>query len=117
MPIYEYRCETCHKQTSVFIRNISKPGALSCPFCHSERLVRLISRIVTPKSEEKRMETLADPANLAGLDENDPKSMNRWMKEMTGEMGEDLGADFGDEMESAAADALPSEDEDSPEMP
>jgi putative FmdB family regulatory protein len=113
MPIYEYQCETCHKQTSVFIRNISQPGALSCTFCHGERLVRLISRIVTPKSEEKRMERLADPTSLAGLDEHNPQSMTHWMKEMAGEMGEDLGEDFSEEMESDAADALPSEAEDS----
>jgi putative FmdB family regulatory protein len=113
MPIYEYRCEACHKQTSLLIRNIAEPGPVRCQFCHSDRLVRLISRIVTPKSEEKRMETLADPANLAGLDESDPKSMNRWMKQMAGEMGEDLGEDFSDEMEGAGAESQSSENEES----
>lgn len=113
MPIYEYRCETCHKQTSLFVRNITEPGQSRCQFCNSDRLIRLISRIVTPKSEEKRMETLADPANLAGLDENDPKSMNRWMKQMAGEVGEDLGEDFSDEMESAGMESMPAENEES----
>lgn len=113
MPIYEYRCEACHKQTSLFVRNITEPRPIRCQFCHSEQMVRLISRIVTPKSEEKRMETLADPSHLAGLDENDPTSMNRWMKEMAGEMGEDLGEDFSEEMESAGAESKPSENEES----
>jgi hypothetical protein len=46
------------------------------------------------KSEESRLEDLADPSNLAGLDEDDPKSMARWMRKMSHEMGEDLGPEF-----------------------
>ena len=101
MPIYEYRCEDCQKQTSLFIRSISNPSPVECRFCHGQRLTRLISRIVTPKSEESRLESLAEPSALGGLDENDPKSMARWMKTMAGEMGEDLGGDLMDEMESS----------------
>ncbi len=40
------------------------------------------------------MESLADPSSLSGLDENDPKSVARWMRRMSGEMGEDLGDEF-----------------------
>jgi hypothetical protein len=60
----------------------------------------LISRVVTPKSEERRLEGLADPSALGDLDENDPKSMNRWMKKMAGEMGEDLDDEALGEMDS-----------------
>ena len=55
---------------------------------------RLLSRFATPKSEEARLESLADPGNLGGLDENDPSSMARFMKKMGEEMGEDVGADI-----------------------
>jgi hypothetical protein len=58
---------------------------------------RLLSRFASPKSEEARLEALADPSHLSGLDENDPESMARSMKKMGQEMGEDLG----DEVESA----------------
>ena len=101
MPIYEYRCDDCHKQMSLFIRSISNPPLTTCRFCHSGRLSRLISRVVTPKSEQSRMERLDDPSALSGLDENDPQSMSRWMKTMAGEMGEDLDGDMMEEMESA----------------
>jgi len=53
-----------------------------------------MSRFASPKSEEARLEALADPGNLAGLDESDPQSMARFMKKMGKEMGEDLGDDF-----------------------
>ena len=113
MPIYEYRCDDCHKQMSLFIRSISNPPLSACRFCHSGRLSRLISRVVTPKSEQSRMERLADPATLDGLDENDPQSMARWMKTMAGEMGEDLDSDMIEEMESANDAPTEAQDESS----
>jgi len=99
MPIYEYHCEDCQKQTSVFIRSISNPPLVGCRFCHGQRLTRLISRIITPKSEQSRLESLGDPSAPGGVDENDPKDMTRWMQQMSGEMGEDAGSDVPDEME------------------
>jgi hypothetical protein len=49
------------------------------------------------RSEESRLESLADPSSLAGLDEDDPRSIARWMRTMSQETGEDLGPEF-DEM-------------------
>jgi len=46
------------------------------------------------RSEEDRLERLADPTRLGDLDESDPRSMARWMKRMGQEMGEDMGDDF-----------------------
>ncbi|TLY23255.1 MAG: zinc ribbon domain-containing protein [Nitrospirae bacterium] len=90
MPIYEYQCDACRKRTTLFIRNISNPEPARCQHCGSDRLTRLISRIATPKSEEARLESLADPSNLGDFDESDPQSMTRFMKKMAGEMGEDF---------------------------
>jgi len=54
---------------------------------------RVLSRVRVVRSEESRMENLADPSKWGGLDEKDPKSMARWMKRMGKEMGEDMGED------------------------
>jgi hypothetical protein len=47
----------------------------------------------------------------AGLDENDPKSMAKWMKKMGGLVGDDVGEDFDqmvdEAMEEAAGDSGP----------
>ncbi len=40
------------------------------------------------------MESLADDSALAGLDENDPGSMEHFMKRMGNEMGEEVGDDM-----------------------
>jgi len=57
------------------------------------------------RSEESRLENLADPAKLGDLDENDPKSLARWMKKFGQEMGEELGPDFDEEIDQALEEA------------
>jgi hypothetical protein len=42
------------------------------------------------------MDSLMDDSALAGLDEEDPKSIGRFMRKMSREMGEDLGEEFGE---------------------
>jgi hypothetical protein len=60
-----------------------------------------MSRFATVKSEEDRLESLADPSKFGDLDENDPQSVARWMKKMGQEMGEDLGEDFDSAVDEA----------------
>lgn len=94
MPIYEYECNGCHRRVSLLILSPSTAPPPTCPRCGSQALNRLLSRFVAVKSEESRLESLADPSKFGDLDENDPKSMARWMKKMGQEVGEDLGEDF-----------------------
>jgi len=101
MPIYEYQCDACRKRTTLFIRSISNPEPARCQHCGSDRLTRLMSRIATPKSEEARLESLADPSSLGDLDESDPKSMARFMKKMAGETGEDFDEGMLEELDQA----------------
>jgi putative FmdB family regulatory protein len=112
MPIYEYRCEDCKRKTSVLTLRISEKVDPSCEHCGGRRLRRLMSRFATLKSEEDRLEGLADPTNLGGLDENDPKSMARWMRKMGKELGEDVaGDDFGEMVDEIEAGGLNDDDE------
>ena len=57
---------------------------------------RILSRVRVIRSEESRLESLADPSKWGDLDEKDPKSMAKFMKRMGKEMGEDLGEEMGD---------------------
>jgi hypothetical protein len=52
---------------------------------------------------------LADPSSLAGLDENDPQSVARFMNTMGEEMGEDLSDDVSAAMESDEAGGMESD--------
>ncbi|NWG75366.1 MAG: zinc ribbon domain-containing protein [Rubrivivax sp.] len=93
MPIYEYLCQNCGKISSFFILSAHAPFHPKCKRCQSEKMTKLISRIARVRSEESRMESLADPSKLGDIDENDPASMARWMKRMGKELGEELGDD------------------------
>jgi len=101
MPIYEYACNGCKRKMSFLVL---KPAEFQpvCRFCKGTDLDQLFSRFSSPKSEEQRLESLADPSTLGGLDENDPASVARWMKKMGKEMGEDAGEDFDQIAEEAA---------------
>lgn len=105
MPIYEYRCRDCRKRNTYLILSASAP-APSCKHCQSGNLERIMSRFAAPKSEEARMEALADPSNFGDVDENDPQSMARFMKKMGKEMGEDFGEDMDEAMESMDTDDM-----------
>ncbi|HMQ52979.1 MAG TPA: zinc ribbon domain-containing protein [Anaerolineae bacterium] len=98
MPIYEYGCYDCRKRVNIFFRSFSEVATRepTCPRCGGTHLKRLISKVAFVRSEESRLENLADPGGLSGLDENDPKSIARWMKKMSSEMGEDLGPEFNE---------------------
>ncbi len=113
MPIYEYRCADCGRRTSLFIRSMSQDLQPVCRACGSENMSRLISRVSVVRSEESRLESLADPSNLAGLDEDDPRSLGRFMRQMSQEMGEDLGPEFDEVVDRLESGQSPEEIEES----
>jgi putative FmdB family regulatory protein len=104
MPIYEYRCEKCGKISSHLVLNKNDLSSY-CKHCGSSSVTKLISRVNVRLSEETRLEKLTDPAMTAGLDENDPKSMAKWMKKMGGLAGDDLGEDFDQMVDEAMEEA------------
>lgn len=111
MPIYEYLCHDCKRRVSIFWRSFSDlddEGAVPhCPRCGGTNLTRLISRVAVVRSEESRLDDLADPSALAGLDEDDPKSIARWMRRMGQETGEDLGPEFDEVVDRLEAGESP----------
>jgi putative FmdB family regulatory protein len=105
MPIYEYECHGCRRRVSLLVMRPSAAPAPSCPRCGSSSLTRLMSRFARVKSEDERLESLADSADLGDFDENDPTSVGRFMKKMGKEFGEDLGDDFEGAVDEAMAEA------------
>jgi putative FmdB family regulatory protein len=101
MPIYEYRCSDCGKKTQVLTLSVKSAVEPKCRHCGGPNLVKLVSRVAVLRSEESRLGSLADPSSLSGLDENDPKSVARWMKKMGQEMGEEAGEGFEEEVDRA----------------
>ena len=105
MPIYEFRCQDCGKKTTVLTLSASKPVEARCQHCESLNMKKMVSRVAVLRSEDSRLENLADPSKMSGLNEDDPKSVARWMKKMGREMGEDLGEDFDESIDEAMQEA------------
>jgi putative FmdB family regulatory protein len=109
MPIYEYRCNGCGAVSSVLVRSYAPPDGVVCRRCGQANLKKLVSRVAVLRSEESRIESMADPSNLSGVDENDPRSIARWARKMGQELGEDLGDDFSAMVDRMEAGEMPDE--------
>ena len=106
MPIYEYRCRQCLRRFTLLVLKVRDSGPFKCKHCGSPDIEKLISRIRVIKSEEARLESLADPSKLSGVDENDPVSMAKWMKKMGKEMGGDMdGGEYEQMIDEAVHEA------------
>ena len=66
---------------------------IECIHCGSRNIQRRIGRIRIARSDDSRLEDLADPGSLEGL-EDDPKALGRMMRKMSSEVGEDMGPEF-----------------------
>lgn len=94
MPIYEFGCADCRRRTSVFVRSISSPVTATCEHCGSKRLVRLMSKFAVHRAGGGSSD---GDDGMPDIDENDPRAVARWARQMSDETGEDLGPEF-DEM-------------------
>jgi putative FmdB family regulatory protein len=103
MPIYEYRCEDCGKTSEFLLIRTDETFIPQCRRCKSKKMSRVLSKVRVIRSEESRMESLADPSKWGDLDERDPKSMAKMMKRLGKEFGEELGED-ADRMVDEAMD-------------
>jgi putative FmdB family regulatory protein len=109
MPNYDYRCLNCKRRFSVFM-SYSEYGqkSVQCPHCSSEKVQRRIGRVRFARSEESRLENMADPSNLEGL-EDDPRALGRMMRKMGKEMGEEIGPEFDEVVDRLEAGQDPEE--------
>jgi putative FmdB family regulatory protein len=110
MPIYEYRCHDCRRRVSIFYRSFDAiEKEPTCPRCGGTKLSRLISRVSVVRSEESHLDDLADPSMLGDLDENDPKSLARWMRKMGSEIGEEMPQEFDEVIDRLESGQSPEE--------
>lgn len=125
MPIYEYRCNDCERRVSLFFPSFSAAesrataGENRCPHCASHNLSRLMSRAFTARAESDATDAFdgslpeaggGSDDMLAGLDQEDPRSIARWVRQMKDSMGSD--ADFGSGFDQALSRIEAGEDPD-----
>lgn len=96
MPNYPYQCQDCEKRFLKFI-NYADYGKtpVACPQCGSARVQRRIGRVRMARSEDSRLESMPGMEDLAGL-EDDPRTMARVFRQMSSELGEEMGPEFNE---------------------
>ncbi|HKP51084.1 MAG TPA: FmdB family zinc ribbon protein [Chloroflexia bacterium] len=130
MPIYEYDCGGCKRRVSLFFPSFSAveartaAGENRCPRCGSADLTRRMSRVRALRHTSTGTGTGAGSyddddmpgdldgmaAGLEGLDENDPRAVARWARQMKETMGDEM--DMGPEFDRALARIESGEDPD-----
>lgn len=114
MPIYEYRCQDCRRRVSLFFRSFSTTeDEPTCPRCGGAHLDRVISRVAVVRSEDSHLDDLADPSMMGDLDEDDPKSIARWMRKMSAETGEEMPQEFDEVIDRLESGQSPEQIEES----
>lgn len=96
MPNYDYRCLDCKKRFVIYLSYEEygiKP--VVCPYCMRNNVQRRIGRVRVTRSDENRLTSIADPSSLEGIDE-DPRALGRMMRQMSSEIGEDMGPEFNE---------------------
>jgi hypothetical protein len=71
---------------------------VTCQHCGSTEVQRRIGRIRVLRSEDSRMDQLADLDNMDGIEE-DPRALGKMMRQMKGEVGDELGPEFDEVVE------------------
>jgi putative FmdB family regulatory protein len=95
MPTYDFICNNCNERFDVFL-SYSEYGkkTVTCTHCGSKDVRRRMTKVRVAKSEESRVETMADDfSGFEGL-ENDPQAMGQMMRKMGKEMGEEMPPEF-----------------------
>ena len=110
MPTYDFICNNCKERFDVFL-TFAEYGkkTVKCAHCGSKNVRRRMTKVRIAKSDESRMESMADDfSGFEGL-EDDPKEMGRMMRKMGKEMGEELPPEFDEVVDRLESGQSPEE--------
>jgi len=110
MPTYDFICNACQQRFDLFMTfNEYGNKAVNCTHCGSDKVRRRMTKVRIARSDEGRLESVADDfSGFEGL-EDDPKALGQMMRKMGGEMGEDLPAEFDEVVDRLEAGQSPAE--------
>ena len=102
MPIYEYICNTCNKNVTVFLRTASAKVKPLCPVCGNGGLIRIISSFAIHKSISTIYEESGTPGGAISADYyKDPRNIGRRLEKQL----RDSNIDIPPEIERTIAEA------------
>lgn len=104
MPLYEFVCQKCQKQFTFLSGVVAQNEEPRCPVCRSHDLKKLISRFSRGRSDDARMEAVAERFEQSEIGSSG--DFSRFAREvgheLSAESGEDLGAEIEELIEQEA---------------
>lgn len=92
MPLFEYRCADCQKRFTLLVGMSAEATALECPHCKSAQVSKLISRPAKFRTEQGRVDEIADRIDTVGEDSAEMSGLIR-------DLGHAMDEDMADELE------------------
>lgn len=94
MPVYEFRCGNCGRKFATLIGMVAGATTVACPRCGSSAAERVVSRVARFRSEDDRVDEIAD--RLETFSGEEPGGD---MRNLMREMGHAMDDDAADDME------------------
>ncbi len=85
MPIYEYRCEDCAKDSSILVRSPKTAAAPQCEHCGSAKVSRKISAVARKRSVGDVVGEYG--SDLGGGSIRDPRQVGHWVEKRFEQFG------------------------------
>jgi putative FmdB family regulatory protein len=102
VPVFEYRCQACGRKFSALIGMTAEPDDDRCPHCGSAETSKLVSRFARYRSEDDRIDEVADRLEAMG-EPDSPSQMREVMKEVGRAMDDDVSGEMEEMFESDMA--------------
>ncbi len=109
MPLYEYRCNNCHRKVTILIRGASE-SPVTCHECNASELERVLSRFSVHKSDQSVYDDILSDSQLTkGLMHDDPHALADWNKRMTQGTDEDIAPAYTEMLDRMEAGEMPAD--------
>jgi putative FmdB family regulatory protein len=104
MPIYEYECSSCGNQVSILVSRPQDPKDLSCEFCGSKEMKRIISQVNFHLPQGDRLSSYS-PANERNESYyRDSRNIGLRAEQMLKKAGVDPGDAFKSKLDNLRSD-------------
>lgn len=96
MPLYEYKCDDCQGKNTILVFSWSKEADRACQHCSSPKLTKLVSGFTMRRSWGESLDWAPSGETLRDINEDDPRSVDKFMGRIKQEMGGQVTSDFNE---------------------
>jgi putative FmdB family regulatory protein len=107
MPVYEFRCQSCQRKSSFFVRSIGESLSPVCAACGSREMSRVISGFAYHKSMATIHEESGGPDRPGADYYKDPRNIGRWTEKKFQDLGMEMPSQIQEMIQSAREGEMP----------